>query len=69
MPLACGVRCGSCGSCNGRRLRIYGSTDLPPSLPLLPGQPATRIRESSYRRLAGELAGQIVRSRMYLIAE
>ena len=25
------------GACNGRRLRIYGFTDLPPSLPLLPG--------------------------------
>ena len=38
------------GACNGRRLRIYGFTDLPPSLPLLPGTPFTRISESSYRR-------------------
>ena len=39
------------GACNGRRLRIYGFTDLPPSLPLLPGTPFTRITESSYRRV------------------
>ena len=38
------------GACNGRRLRIYGFTDLPPSLPLLPGTPFTRDYESSYRR-------------------
>ena len=34
-----------------RRLRIYGFTDLPPSLPLLLGTPFTRDRESSYRRV------------------
>ena len=32
-------------------LRIYGFTDLPPSLPLFSGTLWTRIRESSYRRL------------------
>ena len=41
------------GACNGRRLRIYGFTDLPPSLPLSSGTPVTRIRESSYRRHSG----------------
>ena len=35
---------------NGFRLRIYGFTDLPPSLPLFPGTPWTRTPESSYRR-------------------
>ena len=30
-------------------LRIYGFTDLPPSLPLLLGTPQTRTIESSYR--------------------
>ena len=35
---------------NGRRLRIYGFTDLPPSLPLPPADPRTRITESSRRR-------------------
>jgi hypothetical protein len=38
------------GGCNGRRLQIYGFTDLPPSLPLFSSTPFTRIRESSYRR-------------------
>ena len=35
------------------QLRIYGFTDLPPSLPLLSGTLFTRILESStsYRRL------------------
>ena len=61
---ALGPNCGdytevgdSCGACEdpigpktARRLRIYGFTDLPPSLPLLPGTPFTRISESSYRR-------------------
>ena len=36
---------------NGFRLRIYGFTDLPPSLPLLAGTPETRISESSRCRL------------------
>jgi hypothetical protein len=40
------------GGCNRRRLRIYGFTDLPPSLPLFPSTPFTRDRESSYRRYA-----------------
>ena len=31
-------------------LRIYGFTDLPPSLPLFLGTPFTRNRKSSYRR-------------------
>ena len=61
---ALGPNCGdytevgdSCGACEdpigpktARRLRIYGFTDLPPSLPLLPGTLFTRILESSYRR-------------------
>ena len=38
-----------------RRLRIYGFTDLPPSLPLLPGTLQTRNRESSYRRRMEEV--------------
>ena len=38
------------GAHNGCRLRIYGFTDLPPSLPLLPGTLGTRTCESSYRR-------------------
>jgi hypothetical protein len=37
---------------NGFRLRIYGFTDLPPSLPLPPADPRTRITESSRRRSA-----------------
>ena len=40
------------GPGNGRRLRIYGFTDLPPSLPLSPADPVTRIPESNYRRVA-----------------
>ena len=61
---ALGPNCGdytevgdSCGACEdpigpktARRLRIYGFTDLPPSLPLLPGTLFTWILESSYRR-------------------
>ena len=43
-------------ACNGRRLRIYGFTDLPPSLPLLSGTLETRNTESSYRRLQTGLA-------------
>ena len=39
------------GACNGRRLRIYGFTDLPPSLPLFLRTPETRIPKSSYRRI------------------
>ena len=35
-------------------LRIYGFTDLPPSLPLFSGTPVTRICESSYRRKASQ---------------
>ena len=35
------------GPGNGRRLRIYGSMDLPPSLPLPPTAPATYIPESN----------------------
>ena len=38
------------GACNGRRLRIYGFTDLPPSLPLFSSTTFTRILKSSYRR-------------------
>ena len=38
---------------NGFRLRIYGFTDLPPSLPLPPADPRTRIYKSSYRRMLG----------------
>ena len=67
---ALGPNCGdytevgdSCGACEdpigpktARRLRIYGFTDLPPSLPLLPGTPFTRNRESSYRRRRAERA-------------
>ena len=30
--------------------QMYGRTDLPPSLPLPPADPFTRIPESSYRR-------------------
>ena len=41
------------GACNGRRLRIYGFTDLPPSLPLFPSTPWTRTCKSSYRRDGG----------------
>ena len=65
---ALGPNCGdytevgdSCGACEdpigpktARRLRIYGFTDLPPSLPLLPGTLFTRILESSYRRKVSE---------------
>ena len=32
---------------NGCQLRIYGFTDLPPSLPLFPSTPWTRINESN----------------------
>ena len=38
------------GPGNGRRLRIYGFTDLVPSLPLPRADPETRNCESSYRR-------------------
>ena len=38
------------GTCNGRRLRIYGFTDLPPSLPLCRRDAETRISESKRRR-------------------
>ena len=37
-------------------LRIYGFTDLPPSLPLLPADQFTRIPESNYRRHLVSLA-------------
>ena len=48
------------GASNGRRLRIYGFTDLPPSLPLFSNTPVTRIIESNYRREAeiGEIAAR-----------
>jgi hypothetical protein len=36
---------------NGFRLRIYGFTDLPPSLPLPPADPRTRTPESKRCRL------------------
>ena len=36
---------------NGRRLRNYGITDLPPSLPLPRADPVTRIYESKRGRL------------------
>ena len=32
--------------------QMYGCTDLPPSLPLPPADPFTRIRESSHRRFS-----------------
>ena len=35
----------------GCRLHFYGFTDLPPSLPLPPADPWTRIYESNRRRL------------------
>ena len=38
------------GTCNGFRLRIYGFTDLPPSLPPSPADPVTRITESKRGR-------------------
>ena len=39
------------GAYSGRRLRIYGFTDSPPSLPLFSScTPFTRNRESSYCR-------------------
>jgi hypothetical protein len=38
------------GAVLGVRLRNYGFTDLPPSLPLPRSDPVTRIYESSYRR-------------------
>ena len=47
------------GACNGRRLRIYGFTDLPPSLPLFSGTPETRTCESSYRRQHQIILGKI----------
>ena len=66
---ALGPNCGdytevgdSCGACEdpigpktARRLRIYGFTDLPPSLPLFSSTPETRICKSSYRRLGAKL--------------
>ena len=39
---------------NGRRLRNYGITDLPPSLPLPRADPETRISESKRGRSASE---------------
>ena len=41
------------GPGNGRRLRIYGFTDLVPSLPLPRTDLETRIYKSSYRRGRG----------------
>jgi hypothetical protein len=41
---------GALGAVLGVLLRNYGFTDLPPSLPLPPSDPVTRISESSYRR-------------------
>jgi hypothetical protein len=41
------------GAVLGVRLRNYGFTDLPPSLPLPRSDPVTRIYESSYRRVRG----------------
>ena len=38
------------GTRNGFRLRIYGFTDLPPSLPPSPADPFTRITESKRGR-------------------
>ena len=40
-----------CGRVGYVFVRAYGCTDLPPSLPLLPADPWTRIIESSYRRI------------------
>ena len=42
------------GAVLGVRLRNYGFTDLPPSLPLPRSDPVTRIYESSYRRTGRE---------------
>ena len=39
------------GRRNGRRLRFYEFTDLPPSLPLCRRDPETRTPESNHRRL------------------
>ena len=45
------------GPGNGRRLRIYGFTDLPPSLPLPRADLVTRTMTRTYesKRVAGEL--------------
>ena len=43
------------GAVLGVRLRNYGFTDLPPSLPLPRSDPVTRIYESSYRRLTSKM--------------
>ena len=40
-------------------LRIYGFTDLPPSLPLFPGTPFTRSYESSYRRSTARVSHSV----------
>ena len=43
------------GAVLGVRLRNYGFTDLPPSLPLPRSDPVTRIYESSYRRIVNAI--------------
>ena len=40
------------GRRNGRRLRFYEFTDLPPSLPLCRRDPETRTNESNHRRVS-----------------
>ena len=56
------------GARNGRRLRIYGFTDVPPSLPLLPDTPFTRDYESSYRRHLNTITNFQLRNCNWLVA-
>jgi len=55
---------GAMGAVLGVRLRNYGFTDLPPSLPLPRSDPVTRISESSYRRNSLIASGRVTAVRL-----